>query len=173
MKVNLFNFSKWPDKELRLLLEHAAKEAGCEGPVVTKIHRGGRRSHGLAERFWFIYAWALSNKRGRPDNRPQNLADAMRPQKGVRTNGGWVQIWPRTTGDPLLCVEDFYRTAVHEFAHVADMQQRKRFGEYNRQWANRPHERRAITAAMFGSLKRDTKRDERILNLAIAIEQQK
>ena len=167
MRVKLFNCSKWPDAEVRKLLEHAAKEAGVDdgkGPIFTRINRGGSHSHGIEHRWtWVTRQWC--NTTGKR-LRAANLA--------VTTNGGvCVEIWPCITMEPLAAVEDFYKIAVHEFVHVADVQQHKPFGQYKKQWANRPHERRAITAATFGMLKRDRERDERILNLAIAIEEQK
>jgi len=161
-RVKLYNFSTMPSRELRALLEHAAKEAGCDGPVVTKINRGGRRPHGLAERGDWVCKWYISR---RPNGRNGHLKLGT-----VHTRRGYVTIWPFSAADPLICAENLYKTAVHEYAHVADLQQRKQFGQYNRQWANRPHEQRAITAATFGMLKRDRKRDDLILALGIAIE---
>lgn len=38
----------------------------------------------------------------------------------------------------------FYGTVAHEWRHIADYQNGAKFGEYNRNWKNRPHERRAI-----------------------------
>lgn len=162
-RVKLYNFSRLPDEELRACLEHAAVQAGCDGPIVVKVTRGGRRVRSCAHRCVSVAKWFLSAR--------------ARTKRGeykegwVPTNGGYVVLQPLHRTDPLDYAEHLYGTALHELAHVADMQQRKPFSQYQRQWANRPHERRAITAATFGMLKQDKERDERILNLAIAIEQ--
>jgi len=53
----------------------------------------------------------------------------------------------RYTGH-FICVHadcpDFVKTLIHEFVHVKDFCDAKKFGQYNRNWKNRPHEKRAI-----------------------------
>lgn len=164
MRVKLYNFSKWPTRQVRNLLEHAAKVSGCKGPVVTKVNRGGRHEHGLAER-GCPYKQYLSRKpRDRDGELKAGIGDT------VFSNAGFVTLWPCRVGDTLTCVESFYALAVHEFTHIADYQNRERFDGHNKRWADRCQEKRANKAAMFGALGRDRERDNRILDLAVEIE---
>lgn len=169
MIVKLFNFSALPTKELRALLHYAARQAGCEGPVVTKVNRGGSRCHGEANKAWCVYEWYTSRK-------PRDRYGELKYDRSTQTNGGFVTLWPftvngwRKPADPLACAESLFKLAVHEYQHVADFQQGKPM-EHRKRWANRCQEKRANTTATFAALRPDKKRDELILNLAVAIEQ--
>lgn len=95
----------------------------------------------------------------------------------ISTDGGYMflQIPAKSNwaGDDCLTVaESFFSLVAHEWKHVADMQKRKRFGDYNRRWANRPHERRAITVGKRAEKIKDERADvqEAILALAINLE---
>lgn len=171
MIVKLFNLSALPTKELRPLLNYAAQVAKCEGPVVTKVNRGGVQCHGVAERAWCVYEWYISRK-------PHDRNGDLKYGKTTRTNGGLVTLWPLTAkgcnsgpSDPLACAETLFKLAVHEYQHVADFQQHKPMDSKRKRWANRCQERRANTTEMFAALRPDKKRDHMILNLAVAIEQ--
>lgn len=162
--VKLYNNSKLPDAALRAVLSDALRFSGAKGDVVTIVGRG-RTVKG-----WGGYATRCSTwarVRGRV----------------VNTNGGFVHIATKLSGDPLRCAETFFDIAIHEFAHVKDYQLdpfrtnltwQKNAG--SRKHSALPQEVRADNAVWEAheTLKRDKARrarvEENILALAIAME---
>ena len=71
--------------------------------------------------------------------------------------------------------QQVFRTTVHELKHISDSQNCLRFGDYNKKWANRPHEQRAIKttekAARF--IEDNIEVQDAILSVAIEFENQK
>ena len=161
MRVKLINQSCLPDDALLRLLQQAAVAAHVKGPVVTIVRRGSWHPRGQAHR--------------------QRMLINPKTKRPVSTRVGWIELWPRTdyheAYDYVVSYQCFFKTAIHEYAHVRDLQKNKPFGQYNRRWKNRPHERRAIRAADRGvewisaRERRQIEVNEAILALAIAVEE--
>lgn len=155
--IKLYNRTRVPDPLLKPLLNEARKLAGCRGPVVVKVTEGAVRA-------------ASEALPGNP-----RLCELVRGggwREEVASNGGWVWVRLRQWRfDPLAVLEGFFKTAIHEFVHVADMQEGKPFAQYNRRWRNRPHERRAIagTEDALENLKRHPERSRRVDDLMLEL----
>ena len=80
------------------------------------------------------------------------------------TNEGYVELRPWGALRDIDFVEGLFRTAIHEFKHVADFQKHRIFADYKRRWENRPHERRAIhaTEAAIQRITRDEEKERKI-----------
>ena len=74
--------------------------------------------------------------------------------------------------DPLSLAESIFKLAAHEWRHIKDMQKNKEFGEYNRNWKNRPHEKRAEKSKQIAASKIEKVSDyqDAIITLGIEIE---
>lgn len=173
-QMELYNHTRIPNKILEPVLYHAAKNVGSvrTGNVVVVAIEKREVSH--ARQAAFVYEWFASQWR-KPKNKDRAYG------RSIRTDGGYVTLhmdplrFDHPHYDPLAFAESLYSTMAHEWQHIKDFQKGKRFGDYNRNWANRPHERRAVTAqnrAVRNIEKRDGCADA-ILDLGIFIESQK
>jgi len=140
MTIKLYNKTRCPDEILRPLIAAAGRRIGARTDVVVKILGPTSSSQGRANG-GIPFLWHLTCKRQVGCNR----------KKTVWSDGGWIELHiPRKhpAFDPLEQAERFYRTCLHEWAHIRDFQQGKSFGDYNRRHGNRPHELRASCAVM-------------------------
>lgn len=169
--VKLYNFSSIPDNALLPVLQIAKRAARCRGNIVVKVTKGGSYTQSHAMLCDWVSKFFLSKRRYTKSSGKTEL------KKGrVYTDGGCVILSPRSKHDPLEFALDLFETVIHEFAHIRDRQDNKSFTDYNRQWKNRPHERRAIAATqdVMSNIEKQTlkreKCNEAILNLAIEVE---
>ena len=175
--MKLFNLTKLDDKILKQLLYAAAKKTGMgvrTSKVVVKVSKGNS-AHGSVRptRGWGYYVGWL---KGKP-RKKWTLND----HQVLYSDGGTMLLWiflPSSSYligkmDTITIAEKIYSLAAHEWKHVADLQKKKHFGQYNRNWGNRPHERRAIAAAQRADRKKNERPDiqDAIINLAINIEE--
>jgi hypothetical protein len=141
----LENKTSIPDRILKDVVYHAAKAVGSvrTGRLVVRI------------------AWASS---GHGVAYPKTTYYRRAGTKKWRSVDGWMKIWitrpphsrlkfvydsaPAFKYDGLRDAESFYKTAAHEARHVRDGQKGVKFGEYNRNWKNRAHEKRAMRSAI-------------------------
>ena len=171
--MKLYNRTRCPDEVLAPLLTAAGRAVGTRtGKVIVKVTQGSRGGcQGETNSCAWVREFALATRKYTKDGKLK--------RRLVATDGGWIRMTlpgPHPAYDPLDQAERFYRLAVHEWAHVKDYQDGgKRFGDYNKRWANRPHEMRAnrmCAEAMereeAGQIKG---RDEEILALAIWLEE--
>lgn len=135
-RMKLYNKTKCPDELLRPIIMAAGQRIGARTKIVVKVLGPRRGSQGHASPGQ-PYIWHLTSKRYVGVSR----------KKLIPSDGGWITLHiPRSHPccDALMQAEVFYELCLHEWAHIKDMQERKRFGDYERNWANRPHERRAV-----------------------------
>jgi hypothetical protein len=81
-----------------------------------------------------------------------------------------IRLSPRRDAgqDYLDAAVAFYGVICHEFAHVADRRNGRAFGDYDRRWENRPHERRAMHHEAEAIEKLTPAAQDEILSLALA-----
>jgi len=165
----IFNHTRIATTALKTVLYKAAKAVGSvrTGGVVVKIAQS-LHSHGRAERSNpFYFRWALAGK----EHKGHLLTSIDR--EPVLSDGGYIFIWLSNFCEPLRAAEDFYSTAAHEWRHIRDFQKGAKFGQYNRNWKNRPHERRAINSSKRAERTKNSRMDiqDAIITLGIAIEE--
>lgn len=135
MAIKLYNKSQCPDEILRPIIAAAGRRIGARTGVVVKVLGPCRGHQGHAKHQFRVYSWHLTQKR------------TKRLGRSIATDGGWIELHvPRRhpADNHLMLAEQFYRLCLHEWGHIKDFQDGKRFGDYDKRWANRPHERRAI-----------------------------
>ena len=168
-EMKVFNHTKIPDELLKPILYRSAKAVGSirTQKVVIKITTSQYSYSGhvkpcriMAYRLWYL--------EGRYSDKPSK-------QIMLRSDGGYMFLRipvNRFTQDPIAFAENVFNLASHEWQHIKDLQKNNRFGEYNRNWRNRPHERRAITAAKRADRVKDKNEfiQDSILNLALFME---
>lgn len=176
MSVKLYNSSGLADEPIRQLLLEAKLLAGAKGGVVVKVTRPVRREPSEAKRAgWVRESWLKSKRNWREHT-----------GRRIRTAGGYVIMRPHMFRHPgydcLKLAEEFFQTAVHEFAHIVQFQtgrfhdgEAARFA-YKMEWKRRPHELDAInrTDAALERLGKQAQRkariDELVIELAIQME---
>jgi hypothetical protein len=140
--MKLYNKSSLSDAALEPLLVAAGRcaHAKTSGVVVKVTHGRSASISGMAHSASFVYAWHLWRGGGR---------------RRVDTHGGWFSIVMPRSGDSLAIAELFFKTAIHEWAHIRDYQAG---GRWAMPWASkgpggrrarhdsRPEELRAINA---------------------------
>jgi len=62
-------------------------------------------------------------------------------------------------------------TIIHEFKHIVDFQNKEYFGQYDRKWAERPHECRAVEFTKEVEKKADSEYQNIVIDLAIEKEE--
>ncbi len=156
------------------VLQIAKRAAKCRGNIIVKVTKGGRYTTSKAIMCSWVAKFFLSKRSY------TKSSDKTKLKKGrVYTDGGCVIMSPRSKSDPLEFALSIFETAIHEFAHIRDRQDGKSFTDYNKMWKNRPHERRAVAATQDALNEiekqkiRKEKKDEAILNLAVALEAMK
>ena len=188
--MKLYNNTRLDTEILRKVLYRAAKAVGSvrTKEVVIKVTTSSRYLSGRVEGWWGgYYEWFLSGESAPCTTYSSDLHHSHRRSqrddtKGrlVFSDGGFMFLripvmgkynWPDYT-DPLYLAEEIYRIAAHEWRHIRDKQKKKQFGQYNRRWANRPHERRAVNSANRALRLKDQRKDiqEAILDLALCVE---
>jgi len=175
--MKLYNKTKCPNNILRPLLVAAGKSVSARtGNVVVKITQGyyahSRRGH--AVECWGVQTWHLKGRRrkGRPYK-----------QGYIDTDGGWFQIsLPGQVvcsfykGQPqwIIYAESFYETAQHEWSHIKDFQNNRRFNTPRTTsgrrvaWRDRPVEISAENHV--AEAKKISNLDDMILELALYFE---
>lgn len=121
MKTVINNYTRYDTKALAAVVKLALGRAGCKSGVTVSLFSCKYGLGGYAgDCFWVM-------------NIPPNPYEFYQTQFPVeeRCRAFAMRI---------------YLVAIHESKHVADKQQGNYFGEYNRRWANRPHEMRAVSA---------------------------
>ena len=166
--IKLYNFSPFSDEVLVPVLNLAKSSLPCHGNVIVKVTRGGWYVHSMARPCDYVSKAILSKTK---------KTKSGKNRKGwVNTDGGYVILSPGYYEDSLLMATEFFKVAVHEFAHVRDFQRKEKFTGYNKRWKNRPHERRAIHATddTMEKVRKNSEIFETynkvILNLALEIE---
>lgn len=167
--MKLFNHTKIDNQVLEKVLYLSAKAVGSirTQKVVIKITAGQRRLHGRVSRSNY-YRWFLVSKRRHLDK-----SYTKRDKQVIYSDGGTMLLTiPLYYGDSLRTAESIYSLMAHEWRHVKDNQKGIRFGDYNRNWKNRPHERRAMNAEKKAIRVKDKRDDiqEAVINLGIEIE---
>ena len=140
--MKLYNRTKLSDDVLTKVLMSAAKTIGNlrTRNVVVKVTTASRSVSGCAEdsKYGKYYEWALDG--GREDGLPSKLID---------TDGGYLFLripYKNVRRDLIELAKYVFEIAAHEWKHIADFQNNRKFGQYNKNWKNRPHEKRAILA---------------------------
>lgn len=105
MSVKLYNATSLPDALLRTILTDAQRLSGATGSVVVRVGETTRGAHGLAHNCSrFRAPWTNS--------------------RWIATAGGFFEIWVMTEIRPgydvLSNAQQFFRVAIHEFAHIKD-----------------------------------------------------
>lgn len=179
--MKLYNRTRLDNKALERVIYLAGKATRIgvrTSNVVVRVTTSKRSCSGRVQRSrgWKYYEGWLKN--GKTEGYWSSALDFVPTDKFVLTDGGYMFLripaksnW--AGDDPLAAAERFFSLAAHEWKHIADSQKGKRFGEYNKKWANRPHERRAITVGKRAEKIKDERADvqEAILALAINIEE--
>jgi len=177
--VKLYNHTKIEDRILLEILRQAAKAVGGirTKNVIIKVTTASRYTTGLVEshRYGFFYEGWLEGSGGYRDEDGDWHWNNPKP---IRTDGGimYLKIACGPQGfhywDPLKLAERIFKLVSHEWRHIRDIQKNQRFGEYNRNWKNRPHEKRAIKSAQVAAMKAEKQDNiqEAILNLGIKLE---
>jgi hypothetical protein len=163
MPIKLYNKSKWPEVLTRRLLTQAGRRAGANvNGVVVKVTQGHRFWGGMvgseAKRATYVYEWHL---RGKPF-KTQRSNHKRVTGRLISTNGGYIHLvmpgqltewelektdWAEHTQSRATLL---FRLAVHEWAHIRDLQAAT-LPEFSRRpahgrrpnWADRPEEIRA------------------------------
>ena len=190
MAVKLYNFSGLPDEPLRTLLSRAKRLVDCRGDVVVKVTCGGNRVSSHASRCDWVAKFHLA---GRACTKASGRTELRRGK--VRTAGGMVTLrpyhppafalrnpgWHSDLKDPIEWAKRLFETAMHEFHHIREFQERLLFQEWSTRnrggklpaWRYRPEEIRAMNAtdeALEKLRRSQAKHDELILELAIQME---
>ena len=175
----LYNHTKIPDDILTKVLYLAAKAVGSirTQKVVIKVTTSSQYCSGRCHKLGLMYYHGFL--RGSWDYDYSNSEyNKKSDRKLIPTDGGYMFLqipvttkWSRYS-DPLDLAERIFALAAHEWQHIKDYQKKVKFGNYERNWKNRPHERRAITAAKRADRVKDKRTDiqDAILNLGFAIE---
>ena len=173
--MKLYNHTPIDDKILYTLLLRAAKSTGIgvrTQNVVVKVTHSHRYLKGWVEQAtnWSYLESALTGRSPKKDSE----------DKVIRTDGGYIflsipvvnHLATHSFPDSLELGEKLFELAAHEWRHIADSQKGRKFGDYNRRWKNRPHERRAIRTERKAANLIKTSRlvQEAILEFAIAVE---
>lgn len=167
----IFNHTKVSTTALKTVLYRAAKAVGSvrTGKVVVIISQSVRGTHGRVDQagYRFYYRWAVAGRK-----RTRGVLTPL-DRKPIHSDGGFLFIWLAKGWEALSAAESFYSVAAHEWRHVRDFQKRLSFGQYNRNWKNRPHERRAINSCKRALRIKDSRTDiqDAIIALGIAIEE--
>ena len=119
MKTVINNHTKYDTATLVAVVSIALRRAGCRPGVTVSLFLSKDGLGGYA----IDYFWAM--------NIPPN------PYELYQTR------FPAEERQRAFAMR-LYLTAVHESKHVADRQQGEYFGGYDREWVDRPHERRAV-----------------------------
>lgn len=140
--MKVINKTKFKDDSLKKLLLSCARRIGINEDIVVFIHNSKKSCYrpnglfrGLAYKCCLVYPKGFDNK-------------------GFQTSGGYTEMWfpfacyDKTRFDSMEFTEKLVKVALHEFGHIYDYQQNNKgrclsFGEYNKNWKNRPHEIRA------------------------------
>lgn len=166
--MKLYNRTRCPDAVLAAVLNAAGKLSGARtAGVVVKV-TAGASVRGLAFRADWVRLGFLTGR---------GFSGTSRK---VGTDRGYYRIIlpcrAAFSDDPIKLAQHFFQTAIHEWVHIRDFQHHECFCNFNRRWANRPHERRAVAATntaldliRFG-LRSDP--EDEILALAIWLEEQ-
>ncbi len=175
--MKLYNHTKINDKILEKVLYLSAKAVGAvrTGKVVVKVTTSTYGCSGEVRnsRYGFMYYHGYLNS-SRKWNKKTGEYINKKDRKLISTDGGYMFL--KITAkhrEPLILAERIFDLASHEWQHIKDLQKHGKFGSYNRNWKNRPHERRAITASKRAERVKDKRLDiqDAILNLAIYIEE--
>jgi hypothetical protein len=176
--IKLYNSSKLPEEPLRQLLTEAKALAGAKGDVVVRVMGPSYGATSEAKRARAVRKAWLQGKRNWYDRGLKLM---------ICTDGGYVIMRPHhhMRIDPLWAAEQFWETAIHEFAHIVQFQSDKfingqfaRFA-YSMEWKRRPHELDAVnrTDAALARLAKQKARkariDDLIIELAIQMEASK
>lgn len=164
--MKLYNNTKIDDKLLYKVLYMAGKAVGSirTQKVVIKVTSSVYGSSGhVNNSYGFYREWYLKSK----------PSQYLKYDKAIRSDGGFMFLKiPVRHWEPLRLAEEVYRLASHEWRHIKDVQKKARFGDYNRNWKNRPHERRAMNSEKRAIRIKDKREDiqDAIIALGINIE---
>ena len=172
--MKLYNNTRLDDKILYKVLYKAAKAVGSvrTQKVVIKVTTAQNGNSGCVKcgkGHYGFYEWHLKGER--------RTAKGRKSQKLIYSDGGFMFLKicvGRLSGrDPLMTAENIYSLAAHEWRHIRDFQKKEHFGQYERNWANRPHERRAINSAKRADRIKMERPDiqDAIIDLGINIEE--
>jgi len=186
--MKLYNQTAVPDDIIRAVIKSAAqmlKPRVRHGKVIVKVTRAQVHVSGYAVQANRVLP---SEVCGKIYTKLGN--DINEGRKMIQTDCGWMLgrlpmpaqpvVWAsQPHREPLAIAEKFFWMIIHEWGHIADFQhnvkcrlgERKRFTQYNRQWKNRPHERRANAYRDEAKERGLTpEAEEAILNLAVWME---
>lgn len=170
--MKLYNKTQYPDELLTPLLTLAGRAVGAKtgGVIVKCTQRRDLACTGTATDYAFVYRHALDTRSRTKDGHFKMATVAC---------DGFIQLRlprPWTPDDAIPLAESIYSVAAHEFAHVRDYQQGRRYlrtlENRRKRHHNRPWEKTAIKAASK-AVKRattDSKRQDAILALALWLE---
>lgn len=157
------NATRIPTKILLPVLRAAKTAVGSVPTKVAVLIKWGAHVHGLANDYSMVRENVMGKK-----------WDETKPHKYIPCQG-FITLYLPYDWDPLFTARSFFSTASHEFKHVKDFKEHKYFGKYNRNWRNRPHEKRAIRTAKGVMAKFDQGRrpdwQDAVINLGIALEE--
>jgi len=161
--MKLYNHCGIPNDLLLPILKFAQKFADCKGNIIVKV---GPTIPGMAKG-WAPKAHWVDRKflRGKINSSWSDsclpFGISLRIKEGNRVNvgekeKGYVVLY--LTSQRWFCfkstldkVRDFFKSAIHEFAHVADYQNNLPFSKgHGGKWENRPEEKRACFMANQG-----------------------
>lgn len=171
--MKLYNRTKLDDDLLEKVLYDAAKKTKIgvrAGNVVVKVTSSSSYLSGCV--------WSASGVS------KQWLEGRKSSWSGVfiKTDGAYmvlrIPVFGRCQTEEVVLVESLFRTAAHEWKHVADYQKGKLFAHHKLgrsrriNWADRPQEKRAMAAATRAGKIMGERSDiqEALLELAINIE---
>jgi len=147
--IKLYNFTKLSDAPFKVLAQWACRRTECKPNIVVIVKPsdykiGGKAlSCDLVNMNYFIPGASKSEFNSQYTNRgfywvsmPNGsraftMKRFFNADKDGRRTMAYNTLW------------SFFEVVIHETKHVADMQARRKFGEYNRRHDNRIHERRA------------------------------
>jgi len=166
MKIKLYNFSRYSNDILKKACEYAYRVNNCRGEVVVKVTRGGYRTRSYAHNYYAVYKHFLS---ARSYTKSSNYTKL---KEGSVYCDGLVVLKPnKSYRDSLENAQYLMNTIIHEFKHIADFQNKEYFGQYDRKWAERPHECRAVNFTKEIEQRLDQKYQNLIIDLAIEKEE--
>ena len=166
-RLILNNHSHYPDELMFTLIASAMKLVGIRGITYAQVFYPAKTMPSFAfHRKGIPYGINLTGKW----------------KKAVTS--GHIDLHPHYQGrkDILTWGEQFLDTIVHELNHVKDFEMDRKFGNYDRRWKNRPHEKRAVRntdrllkGENLSNRSKDHKRvaNEALLNLCLYIEENK
>jgi hypothetical protein len=182
--MKLYNNTAVPDAILAPVIREAAKAIKPRvrhGKVIIIVNRAQRACSGLAHKCIGITQDVVRPR----SKRAKKISKQWRTNKAawVSTDKGYLILrlpkasdhaTTKNANHPLNAMqlaERFYDLCLHEWGHILDYQKGKSFGHYNKQWANRPHERRAEhyrNEARERGMSQDAQ--EAIIDLAVHLE---